>query len=205
MIKVCSWCNKNLGAVPGTTGNNHEYVTSHGICHKCANKIFQKLGIELKIFLHSLDAPVVLVNGSGNVETANRKAQDLFKKNLSDIEGFKGGEIFECAYSELPEGCGKTIHCSGCTIRNAVMDTYKFGKSHKKTPAYLNTGDPQNPKKIDLLISTEKAGVFVLLRIDKFTGKEETQPITELDELTLTDGLASYSQVSPNVKTPCKK
>ena len=134
-------------------------------------------------FLDSLNAPVVIVTETGDIKTANKQAQELLQKKLSDIEGFMGGKVFECAYSKLPEGCGNTIHCSGCTIRNTVMDTFQSGISHKKKPAYLNVGDPEKPQKIDLLISTEKAGAVVFLRIDELRVKCEAKKIAENEAL----------------------
>jgi len=176
MKKVCAWCSKDLGTVPAPSGIHSETIITHGICYKCANKIFLELGVELKVFLDSLAAPVLIVGETGNVKTANKQAQALLQKDLLDIEGYQGGNVFECAYAQLQEGCGNTIHCSGCTIRRTVMDTFQSGKSHLKTPAYLNVGDPDDCQKIDLLISTEKVRDVVLLRIDEFGGNEEAQP-----------------------------
>ncbi len=56
------------------------------------------------------------------------------------------------------------------------MDTFQTGKSHLNTPACLNRGDPDDCRKIDMLISTEKVMDVVLLRIDEFGGRTETQP-----------------------------
>jgi hypothetical protein len=47
------------------------------------------------------------------------------------------------------------------------MDTFRSGKSHLRTPAYLNRGNPDDFEKIDFLISTEKVKGVVMLRIDK--------------------------------------
>lgn len=55
------------------------------------------------------------------------------------------------------------------------MDTFQSGESHLKTPAYLNTGTPDDCKKVDFLISTEKVKEVVLLRIDKIDSNEEIQ------------------------------
>jgi hypothetical protein len=41
------------------------------------------------------------------------------------------------------------------------------GKSHLRSPAYLIQGTPDKNKEIKFLISTEKVGEVVLLRIDK--------------------------------------
>jgi hypothetical protein len=171
---VCVWCSKDMGTIPSEY--RPKSVITHGICEECVSKIFVELGTELGVFLDSLAAPVLVVDETGNVVTANRQTRALLQKELPDIEHYKGGDVFECAYAKLPEGCGKTIHCDGCTIRNTIMDTFQSGKSHLKTPAYLNRGTPDDCKKIDFLISTEKVNGVVLLRIDKVSGNEEIQP-----------------------------
>jgi len=81
--------------------------------------------------------------------------------------------VFECANAKLPEGCGNTIHCSGCTIRRNVMDTQETGRRHFRVPAYLNQGNPESYQQIRFLISTEKVEGIVLLRIEEVGNNEE--------------------------------
>jgi len=126
-----------------------------------------QMGVELEEFLNSLKLPVLVVNGTGVIVTGNDYARKLLRKGPVEIEGYRGGEVFECAYARLPEGCGNTMHCSGCTIRRTVMETHGTGKSFLRVPATLNTGAPQKPAGIELLISTEKIAELVLLRIDE--------------------------------------
>ena len=168
MRRVCAWCRKDMGQ---TRSEMHsEEVITHGICEACADRLFANLGKELVSFLDRLAAPVVVVDEKGSIRTANREALRLLQKERSDIEGYKGGDVFECIYAKLPEGCGQTVHCSGCTIRRTVMETWESGKSHLKRPAYLNRGTPEAYRKIHFLISTEKVGGVVLLRIDEVGG-----------------------------------
>jgi len=86
---------------------------------------------------------------------------------MPSIDGFRGGDVFECAYSKLPKGCGKTIHCVACTLRNTITDTFNTGNNHIRTPAYLTQGTFDDNQAIKILISTEKFADVVLLRIDK--------------------------------------
>ena len=148
-------------------------MITHGICKSCRDNILFQLGVELELFLDSLEAPVVMVNGSGTVVTANNKARKMLRKDLSEIGGYKGGDVFECEYARLPEGCGNTTHCSGCTIRRTVMQTYGTGKGFLRVQAKLNHYTPKDPEQMDLLISTEKLSDVVLLRIDKIEAKKE--------------------------------
>jgi len=179
MRRVCAWCRTELDAVDSQAGC--ENVITHGICENCSTNLLFQMGVELRVFLDSLRLPVVVVNRVGTIVTANRQATTLLRKGLPEIEGYKGGEVFECAYARLPEGCGNTMHCSGCTIRRTVMETYGTGRSFLRVPATLNRNTPEDPEKIKLLISTERIADLVLLRIDELEAKVAAQPFAEPD------------------------
>jgi PAS domain-containing protein len=165
MKRVCAWCRKNLGTVPSDV--HSDAVITHGICHECAFHLRAQVGMPLRDFLDGLGAPVLLVDSNGNIKTANKAVRRFLNKDLPRIEGYKGGNVFECAHATLPEGCGKTVHCSGCTIRRTVMDTLNSGKGHEKVPASLKRETRHGSQYLRLLISTEKVQDVVLLRIDE--------------------------------------
>ena len=165
MQRICAWCKKDLGTI--YSDHHSDSVISHGICDECKDSFFGSTKLSLMEYLDSLGAPVLVIDADGNAQTANKQAREIIQKELPDIEGFKGGDVFECAYAKLVGGCGKTVHCDTCTIRNTVMDTMLTGKSHLRSPAYLNQGTTDKHKEIKFLISTEKVADVVLLRIDK--------------------------------------
>jgi hypothetical protein len=170
MKKVCAWCKKELESVhlQKHPGNG----ITHGICANCKGNIFFQMGVDLGVYLDSLKQPIVVVDQEGTVVTGNDQVRRLLQKELPEIEGYKGGDVFECAYARLPEGCGNTIHFSGCTIRRTVMETHETGKSFLRVPATLRRGTPEDMTNIKLLISTEKAGDMVLLRIDEMEAED---------------------------------
>ena len=162
MRKVCAWCKKPLDDKQGPLRDNEPI--SHGICQKCAFHVkASSNGVPLKSFLEQFNAPVLCISREATVVTLNEKASRMLQKDLSQVFGKKGGMVFECEYAYLPEGCGRTVHCSGCTIRKSVMDTFETGQSHEKVPALWNH---RIEGKIGFLISTEKVGECILLRID---------------------------------------
>ena len=175
MKKVCAWCKTVLDRVESQAG--FENVISHGICGRCRDNVLFQMGVELGEFLDSLKLPVVVVNREGTIVTGNNRARAVLRKGLPEIEGYKGGDVFECAYARLPDGCGNTVHCSGCTIRRTVMKTHGTGRGFLNVPATLNRNNPEDPKKIKLLISTERLADMVLLRIDEMEAKDTTQPL----------------------------
>ena len=163
--RICAWCGKKLGAA--AWGDDQPHTITHGICDICSHHLLAEMGMELGEFLDGLDAPVLVVDPVGTIKTANKHARDILQKTPSEIEGRKGGEVFECANARLPGGCGDTVHCTGCTMRLTVMDTFQSGNSHTRVPAYLRREDPDGLRDIRFLISTKKVEGVVLLRIDE--------------------------------------
>ena len=139
---------------------------SHGLCRPCAIHFMADVGVSLEEFIESIDAPVVTVADGITVGTANAKARKLIGKPMPAVTGSKPGDVFECEYALHPEGCGLTVHCSGCAIRQSVGHTLKTGEPLKNIAAFLNHNEPEGSRKIDLLISTHKEGGVVFLEVN---------------------------------------
>jgi PAS domain-containing protein len=117
-------------------------------------------------FLETLVEPVILVDGDVRFVAANTAAQRFVGKDPAMIYDRLGGEVLECVYADLPEGCGSTIHCEACEIRNSVTATLTTGENVQRAPAYQDLKTPEGVRRVRLLVSTEKVGDAVLLRID---------------------------------------
>jgi hypothetical protein len=162
MLKVCSSCGKDLGTVPGSDNSNE---VSHGLCIPCSVHFIAEVGISLDEFIEGLEAPVVTVTENARIGTANSAAKQLMGKDLQVVSGEKPGDVFECEHALLPEGCGQTIHCSGCAIRQSISHTLKTGEACENVPAFLDHNDPEGERQIDILISTERKGGVVFLSV----------------------------------------
>jgi hypothetical protein len=157
MHRVCAWCSRTLGGDPG------EAVVTHGICESCGKKLLNGGGRTLREFLESLDTPVVVVDREAVVVGVNSLARRVLGKDLEGDRKVLSGELIECTYASLPGGCGNTPHCPGCIVRSAIVDTQATGRGveHVATEQKTIRGE------IRLVISTEKLGDVVLLRIDR--------------------------------------
>ena len=164
MKTVCAWCRKEMGARNSPEAPQEEI--SHSICQDCLSNIRFQAGGSLSDYLETLPWPVLVVDADAVVQDANRAARGLIKKPIEQIRGRLGGDVFECAYARLPEGCGRTIHCSGCTIRRTVTNTLATGRPRLKVPAVLRQGDPDDPDQVQLYISTQKVDGLVFLTIE---------------------------------------
>jgi PAS domain-containing protein len=165
----CTRCGTELEL--GLVGSSGEPVISHGLCQRCARSLLAQRGVPLVEYLDGLGAPVAVVDHDGVVRAANEKLCELLSQDPSSVRGKLGGDVFECEYAALPEGCGRTIHCSACAIRRTVTDTFDSGISRERVPASLRQGNPGQARSIDLLISTERVGSHVLMRIDMLDGQ----------------------------------
>jgi hypothetical protein len=171
MDRICAWCGDVIDEAHAAN-KVQSIILEHGICSNCAAIVLSDNGYYLASYLDELEAPVIVIDSDARVLTANNQACAILHKDQVSIQGYRGGEVFECAYSKLPGGCGNTVHCSGCTVRRTVMDTMKTGRSHLRTPAYLHHGTPEEFRRVDYFISTEKVEDAVLLRIDRATPAE---------------------------------
>ncbi|HEY3377801.1 MAG TPA: hypothetical protein VGL77_09945, partial [Armatimonadota bacterium] len=132
-------------------------------------------GISLKEFIDLIRFPIVVVDDDAFIQTANAAASVFTGRALPDIAPKRGGDVFQCAYAQLPGGCGKTKHCSGCAIRRSVLQTFETGIACRNVPAQLMPSDKKQA--IDLLITTERVGNTVLLRIDEVNGIAAVQEL----------------------------
>jgi hypothetical protein len=98
--------------------------------------------------------------------TGNSIGPALLQKNPEEVEGELGGDAFGCNYANLPGGCGNTVHCRTCAIRINVLETLQSGKSKIGIPAYPDFHHMTGENRVRFLITTERIGETVLLRIN---------------------------------------
>jgi hypothetical protein len=145
-------------------------VVSGGICDTCA-KIFSTTtdAETLKGLIDKINAPILLMQPEPRqVYTANNKALELFAKTLSQIEGHRGGQVFDCIHAFSEAGCGKDKNCENCKIKNAVVETFSTGNSLANVSTDLQIVKNGDTSTCKLQVSTEKVGSLELLRIDQY-------------------------------------
>ena len=140
---------------------------SHGLCASCVPKFMAGHGCKFAEFLDRQAVPIFVVGDNGRILGANNEGLDLVDKAADAIQGQLGGEVFECRHASEPGGCGQTIHCKSCTIRNSVTKTAQTGEPCIRVEAYMDLGNIIQDHTVRFLISTEKVIDVVLLRIDE--------------------------------------
>lgn len=172
MRRVCAWCGMDLDGDGVTV--EADAIVSHGICAECHDKLSEDTGIPVSEFVSSLSEPVVLLDAEHTVGMANYAALKLLGAPATEVLGDRLGSVFDCENAHEPGGCGRTIHCSGCTIRQAVASTNLTGEPKLNIPATLHAVRDPGRSDIELLVSTVKVGDRVLLKIESYREQPET-------------------------------
>ena len=161
MKRVCAYCNTIMDP-----GESPDSPVTHGICDTCSRHLYASLGIDISKNIEMFDAPVILLNPDARILEASGEAARFIGKPSGEILGSLAGDALGCSAAGLPGGCGNTIHCSGCVIRDNVRKTYDSGEPIDRCPAVFLKGTPDNSRRIELLISTRKSGSVILLRVE---------------------------------------
>jgi PAS domain-containing protein len=166
MKRTCARCKKELAAQVFRPDRDNR-ITG-GICGDCLQQIFMDRPRRGREILDSIGAPVLLLDKGYRIMAANKPARKILARPLADIENFLPGEAMECINARLPGGCGQTVHCQACALRNTLNKTIMTGVDLEKVPAYQDVyqKDGSVARRL-LLISTEKLEDFILLRIDE--------------------------------------
>ena len=160
MKVICSYCRKKIGEKEPINDDS----VSHGMCQECYDYYKEQVnGLPLDQFLDRFEVPLLVVDKNVRIVAANKMFEKMTGRSHRDIFGLLGGEVMECVYARLPEGCGRTAHCLACSIRNTVMATMESEEPQMQVPVKLR----RESKEIEMVISAEKIGSFVRIIIEK--------------------------------------
>jgi hypothetical protein len=139
---------------------------SHGLCPECYPRFVRGTGKPAQEFLDSLPFPVFVINAEQLLVGANHHARNMVSTPFDEDSPALGGEVFQCVHAVKPGGCGNTVHCKTCTIRNCVIETATTGEAMRHVEAFMDLGDATGAKHVRFAITTEKLGEVVLLSIE---------------------------------------
>lgn len=164
MKRVCAWCNKPMPLTKGSK-NSGPCLVTHSICNECADNLEFQLGVNLDRYLETFKFPVVALDSNGALIGINSSAKKEYKDKVVLEDAAWGSKIYECSHSRLPLGCKEAIHCSGCAIRIAINQTTESNTNNQAVPAQLNQCCGDKNAQPELLVSADRVGNTIFLRI----------------------------------------
>ncbi len=169
--RTCALCGRALKDAAPAEAGKVSGLPRYELCFRCEHQLFAQWGLPFQKYIDGLDVPVVVTDGDVVLKAANRTALALLGRKAAQLEGLRGGLVFECEHALEPEGCGRTVHCNGCVIRKCVTDTHATGTPHLRVPATLDTRAPDGAATVQLLVSTLRGDDVVLLKVEKAPAK----------------------------------
>lgn len=166
LTPICVWCQNEFNV---NYEQSSDFIITGCSCKSCTNRIFNSNDLPaIRDSIDKIDAPILVLQPEPRqVYTANKKACELFGKELSEVEGYRGGQVFDCIQSFTELGCGKDANCENCKIKGAIVETFTGNSfAHMESPLEVKKGEKFF--NYVLQISTEKAGDLALIRIDKY-------------------------------------
>jgi len=149
MKTICSYCRSDMGE----TEPLEDQRVSHGLCPECAARYQRKCHSQtFGEYLDNFDFPILIVDGNVRINAANYLMARMLGKSERELFGLLGGEALECRHARLEGGCGNTVHCRTCTVRNLVEQTYQTGESSFQVPAFVD----REEGRLGFLISSVK-------------------------------------------------
>jgi len=189
---VCSYCQGDLGEKEPLDNP----AVSHGMCTAChAHFRRQRSGLSLSEYLDAFTCPVVVVDQHGRTVAVNQPMGELLGRASEELLGLLGGEALECAHARKPGGCGRTVHCRTCAIRNSVTATFQTGEPCVRVPASI----VRQEGRVGFFVSTYRRGQVVQVVVETLpdSGAGLEAPSTDSQETpALILSLASGSRGS---------
>lgn len=168
MVTVCSYC----GCTISGSGPREPLQVSHGICEDCYQHYSRQWdGLTVGEYLDQFEAPVALISAEGRILAANQRFADRLGRPARALHGLLGGDALECDHARRPGGCGKTVHCQTCTIRNLVNETLATGVPRVGVEAYLE----QPHHVLRMRLGARRAGDAVIVILESMEASEKAE------------------------------
>lgn len=161
MKVVCAWCR----SVMRTDAEACDSV-SHGICAECAYTFVHGTGVGLRRLIQDCGVPVLLVDGDATLRGASSTTAAALGKPLAGLERQRIGVVIGCERSASKEGCGRSLHCGGCSLRAAVSSTHRDGLPRHGVVSEHPLSGTAGQQTLHLRFSTTKLGDTVLLALE---------------------------------------
>jgi PAS domain-containing protein len=115
---------------------------SHGICSACYDfHMPALLEMDLSQHLDEYPEPTIMVDADVRVIGINQAMAAFLGRDRRDGLGLLGGELMDCRHASLPDGCGKTVHCPDCSIRETVNLSRATGADMLNVKAAMDRDD----------------------------------------------------------------
>ena len=152
------------------------------------NNIFHRADFLLEL-LNAVPSMLFIVDSDVRIYHINAAAARDFQLDRDAIFMMPGGEVLHCIHAtEPPGGCGKSVVCKDCMLRNSVHEAMK-GQQVVRACAKLDLVTREGTTEVQLLISAAplvfEGKAFVLLALENITELKQVEDALRANEVKL--------------------
>ena len=162
--RQCAWCGRDPGDAALQTGRR----VRSGICASCLAGVAAGTRVPVTELVASRAGLAFLVDADHTIGMVNRRALDLLGKRADQVLGERTGTALECENAYLAGGCGLTIRCSGCTLRQSIAHTYLTGQPRFNIRGTVTVARGAGVEDVRMTFSTARIEDRILLEIGDF-------------------------------------
>jgi PAS domain-containing protein len=107
-----------------------------------------------RVLFDAMPMPVFVVDDDVTILEYNSAAARLLGPKKQTVLARRGGDVLHCVHAtESPEGCGRSVVCSDCVVRNAVRAASK-GRRVTRKCTWLDMVAGKKRTKVNVRVST---------------------------------------------------
>lgn len=164
--RQCAWCGRD----PGDAGLQAGRRVRSGICASCLVEVAAGTRVPVTELVASRAGPAFLLDADHTIGMVNCRALDLLGKPEEEVLGERTGTALECEHAYLAGGCGLTMRCSGCTLRQSISHTHLTGEPRFNIRATVTLARGAGVRDVRMTFSTARISDRILLEIGDFRG-----------------------------------
>jgi len=116
---------------------------------------------------------IFVVDDNIRIHEYNAAAAEFMNGNRESILKRRGGDVLNCLHSiDVKEGCGRSVFCCNCVIRNSV------------NKAFLGKRVVRRRSKIEIIREGEKTEIYALISASPFRFEEKLLVLLVIEDIS---------------------
>jgi hypothetical protein len=127
----------------------------------------------LRAVFDALPSLVFVVDQDVRIQDYNAAASALIVGERKTVLKQRAGEILHCIHSsEVPDGCGRSLSCKDCIIRNSVTEAFRGNRVVRRRA------------RIELIRERDKLEIYALVTVSPFFFQEMSHALLVIEDIS---------------------
>jgi len=127
----------------------------------------------LREIFDALPSMIFVVDQEVRIQEYNAAAEELMRSCRDSILQHRAGEILHCIHSEeTPKGCGASVKCSDCVIRNSVFQALRGKRVVRRRT------------RMEIIQDDHKVEIYALVTVSPFSFRGTPHALLVIEDIS---------------------